>query len=122
MRALAAAAAALLLAAGPAAAQQMYVCQTPQFWCSFQHHQSGVPDGTQCYCNSWQGPVGGYSIDPNRGGGRTTGGKPTAGGPETRIPDTRIPDRRTPPPVATGGGGDSDDCFRGLGNCEGHYR
>ena len=90
--------------------QATYVCQTPAFWCVFQWGR-GVPDGTPCYCGTMFGSVPGYSIDP---GGVTNA--PTLPPPQARTQETAPrPSPRRESEVA------ADDCYKGLGNCQGNF-
>lgn len=87
-----------------------YVCQTPAFWCAFVWSR-GVQNGTTCYCNTYMGPVYGYSIDPSG-----VADAPTL--PKPQRPDLDRPARPAPsedPDVA------ADDCYKGLGNCAGSF-
>jgi hypothetical protein len=90
--------------------QKVYVCQTMAFWCAFQA-VPGVLDGTPCYCGTVLGPVYGISIDP----GPLTDA-PALPKPQTRNeePAPRTPSRKEVEVAA-------DDCYKGLGNCQGSF-
>lgn len=106
---------ALLLAPAPAVAQYQststYVCQTPSFWCAFVWSR-GVANGTTCYCNTYAGAVFGYSIDPSGVADAPTLPKPQS---PTDIDTPARPAPSEDPEVA------SDDCYKGLGNCQGSF-
>ena len=95
--------------------QQMttYVCQTPAFWCVFQW-TPGVANGFPCYCTTLFGPFQGYSIDP---GSVTNAPKLPEPQQQPQTPE------RTPRPPAPRSGGEvaADDCYKGLGNCQGSF-
>lgn len=142
-------AASLFGESGQAQAQmQMYVCQTPQFWCAFPY-APGVPSGTVCHCNSWAGPVVGYSINPNQAAAPTypqpqaypqPQGYPYPAQPQQQPypyptqpqaqpypapqpqPQTGSQTGQAPTGNAPAPANSSDDCFRGLGNCQGQFR
>lgn len=105
-----------LYASSPAFAQYQatatYVCQTPSFWCSFIWSR-GVPNGTSCYCNTYMGPVSGYSIDPSGMNDAPT--LPTPQRPTDLDPPRDRPTPSREPDVS------SDDCYKGLGNCPGSF-
>jgi hypothetical protein len=88
-----------------------YACQTPTFWCVFIW-SPGVPNGTSCYCNTYMGPVTGYTIDPSG-----MNNAPTL--PKPQRPTNLDPPKTRPvpedPKIA------SDDCYKGLGNCPGSF-
>lgn len=126
------AAAAALWAAPAAFAGQTYVCQTPAFWCSFAWHESGIPDGSNCYCESNAGPVGGYSIDLAARGGSAPATAPRTGpssGPAsggTPVATGGDPSKNVAPggsggrtPVVTGGGGSTGGGSTGGGSTGG---
>jgi hypothetical protein len=89
-----------------------YVCQTPTFWCSFLWSR-GVPNGTSCYCNTYGGPVSGYSIDPSGMNNAPT--LPTPQTPTKLDPPSDRPRPTGEPDIS------SDDCYKGLGNCPGSF-
>jgi hypothetical protein len=45
--------------------------------------------------------------------------------PQQQVPQQQVPQQQVPPKLPTGGGGEpgnnTDDCFRGLGNCKGTF-
>ena len=91
--------------------QQVYVCQTPTFWCAVPG-PVGAQNGTSCWCSTYWGPVWGASIDPS--------GVPNA--PKLPAPQApQQPPNQSPPrqdtPVDVG----ADDCYKGLGNCQGSF-
>jgi hypothetical protein len=96
----------------PQVALTAYVCQTPTFWCAFRY-QSGVPNGSPCYCMTYWGPVTGSSIDPS--GVSNAPKLPTPQSPS----DPGRPPQTEPRP---GGQVDPGDCYKGLGNCAGSFR
>lgn len=99
--------ASVALAVAPAWAQQMYVCQTPMFWCSFGGPPN-VPNSTPCWCRTFYGPVNGYSINP------------MSAPPMPQQPPQNAP---APPPQQNGGStNNTGDCLNGLGNCGGQFR
>ena len=90
--------------------QKVYVCQTMAFWCAFQA-VPGVPDGTYCYCGTVLGPIYGISIDPG-----PLADAPTLPKPQPRSEETapRNPSKKDVEIAA-------DDCYKGLGNCQGSF-
>ena len=105
----------LLLSPAPSTGQYQlhtYVCQTQTFWCAIQY-TPGVPDGNPCWCNTYWGPVTGRSIDPAR-----VPNAPTLPNPQKQGPGQ--PPQGNPP-QGNPGEVDSDDCYKGLGNCPGSF-
>ena len=81
-----------------ASAQVQLVCQTQTFWCVIL---GPMPvNGASCWCGSIYGAVYGYTI---------------VAGPSPVVPS---PERSQEPPVIDL----EDECFDGLGNCQGAFR
>lgn len=97
-----------LMATGSARAQVLLVCQTPMFWCTFAAPMPVA--GASCWCASQLGPIWGFSIvpppPPPSGYPPSAGGNPPYGG---------NPGAGQPPALG-------DECFDGLGNCQGTFR
>lgn len=83
---------------------QITVCQTQAFWCSFP---GNYPSGQLCHCNSFMGPLPGYTINPNT---------------------TMNPGRSNPLPgdeedeEEVDLSSEQSDCLNGLGNCSGSFK
>jgi hypothetical protein len=86
-----------------AQAQMRYICQTPTFWCVF-FAPVVAANGTPCHCNTPTYPVAGYSIAD-------------VGPPKP----TPAPQQTSGPAIPPSQTGNSDDCYKGLGNCGGQY-
>ena len=95
---------------GQSPPQKTYVCQTIAFWCAFQF-VPGVPDGASCYCGTVFGPIYGISIDPT-----PMANTPILPKPQPRIEET--PTRTVPRKEVEVA---ADDCYKGLGNCQGSF-
>jgi hypothetical protein len=95
---------------------QMMVCQTQYFWCSFP---GNAPSNLQCYCNTYYGPIYGYSINPNEFA-RQPQESPI---PQERQPQESRPGRDTEPipqeEIILDE--EAEDCLNGLGNCDGTF-
>ena len=89
-----------------ASAQVQLVCQTPTFWCVILGPM--LVNGVPCWCASIFGPIHGLTISPF---------------PSVATPSPQdMPNQGTPNPPVIDLQEEGDECFDGLGNCQGAFR